>query len=254
MKKAFERTIAIILFILTYAFMAVIRLERNIYYDIMYSSPYWFYIIFNILFFTMSVGFLVIAFVYSKRWIKKLINKQIAKDAKFIKTLNDGLANETVANSEDIISIYEGINKAQEDIKLRNRNIILLLRQFKIDYIHPVEKTTSASGHSEHKGKFDINEAKKIIDECIKDFESYGIEYSGFTPTERSLLIDIANFNADGKTDDVKRKIDEIALVLEAKNNELQSLRNTKRVSVPIAIFSSLLAIAGIVVTIITSM
>jgi hypothetical protein len=167
---------------------------------------------------------------------KKLIKKQefLKKEEKFNKVLLQGLKNNTVKSIDDLVHLCKGLSGSDlEDINYRNE-LSKLLRRFYTKLIsQELDKTLQEE---------DILNWKEKITEFIRINDKM-FPYSDLPIVDRAVLNDISSFLDNGDKESIRRKLSELAGMMQVKNQELEKAEDVNNWSVP-------LASAGLVLTI----
>lgn len=159
---------------------------------------------------------------------KKLIKKEafLKKEEKFSKVLLQGLKNNSVKSVDDIIHLCKGLAGSDlEDINYRNE-LSKLLRRFYVKLIsQELDETVQEDQILNWKEK--ITEFIRINDKMFP--------FSDLPAAERSILNDMSSFIDSGDKESLRRKIAELAGMIQTKNQELDKAVDTNNWSVPIA-------------------
>jgi len=186
----------------------------------------------------IAIGALVGAFyVYVSTYYlcKKLIKKEefLKKEEKFNRVLLQSLKNNSVKSVDDLVQLCKGLSGSDiEDINYRNE-LSKLLRRFYIKLIsHELDKNLQEEEILNWKEK--ITEFIRINDKMFP--------YSDLPIADRAILNDISSFLDNGDKESIRRKLSELAGIVQFKNQELEKAQDVNNWSVP-------LAAAGLVLT-----
>jgi CRISPR/Cas system CMR subunit Cmr4 (Cas7 group RAMP superfamily) len=159
---------------------------------------------------------------------KKILKKEefLKKEEKFNKILLQGLKNNSVKSIEDIIHLCKGLAGSDlEDVNYRN-DLSKLLRRF---YVKLVSQELSEEVQEEQ-----ILNWKEKITEFIRINDKM-FPFSDLPAAERSVLNDMSSFIDNGDKESLRRKIAELAGMIQIKNQELDKAQDTNHWSVPLA-------------------
>lgn len=159
---------------------------------------------------------------------KKLIKKEAfqKKEEKFNKVLLQGLKNNSVKSVDDIIHLCKGLAGSDlEDINYRNE----LSKLLRIFYVKLISQELNETIHEDQ-----ILNWKEKITEFIRINDKM-FPFSDLPAAERSILNDMSSFIDSGDKESLRRKISELASMIQTKNQELDKAVDTNNWSVPIA-------------------
>ena len=192
----------------------------------------------NDLFLTIILVLYFTAYITALNFFIKLRKKrQSERKQKFFKTLIEGLKSGSILSLNDVVNIYKGIfGYSVEDLNFRY-SLSKLLREFLVDIISKDRKiiNDSISDNS-------ILQWKEMLTEFINQNEKIS-PYADLPETERNILTDISVFIEKNDLDSVKRKLLELAAMIQARNDDLNKIRNINRWTVPLSIIGLIFTI-----------
>lgn len=194
--------------------------------------------VFNLKFFTLS--FSAIMYIYCSTLFMLILQKRKRRlDKKFFKTLSNGFKDGTIGNPDDIKNIFSGIFNLTCDIddSVYCNRIISLLRKYLVLYINKEEETNHLD-----KANANIINIKNLVTEFIDYYEKQ-YPYSDLPIAEMNILNDINVFIANNDIDSVKRKINELAGILQVRNDDIKELKSANKWSVPLSIIGLILTV-----------
>jgi hypothetical protein len=179
---------------------------------------------------SFAVGFYFLVMVKEKR--------RIERKEKFSKALVEGLKTDSIATIDDVVNIYKGVaGLSSEDLSYRY-GLSTQLREFLVNLISKNKKVIDISLEDNI-----IRDWKQKVSEFIQKNEETS-PYADLPATERSILADISTFLEMNDPKSVKRKTFELAGMIQARNDDLNKIRNINMWTVP-------LSIVGLIFTII---
>ncbi|SCM88437.1 hypothetical protein [Bacillus mycoides] len=176
--------------------------------------------------YAMSVFQLLVNIRTKKQTIKK------EKD-NFYEILINGLEMQTINTIEDIYNIYKGINDFDLENENYRYNLNKLLRKFLVKLYSEEMKDIKPE---------QIKEWKIKIDGFIKKNEELS-PFSELPPAERGMMNDIISFLDKSDNESIRRKLIELAGVIQVRKEELDKIENLNKWSIPLAIVGLLLTI-----------
>lgn len=163
------------------------------------------------------------------------------KSKKFYQSLLEGLKTGSITTIEDLINIYKGISElSSEDLSYRY-GLSRRLRKFLVDLISKnIDK--KIDDETLIKWKQQISEFIRINEEISP--------YADLPSVERNLLNDVSAFIERNDTESTKRKLLELAGMIQARTDDLNKIRSINKYSVPLSIIGIILSIIfGLIVT-----
>lgn len=146
-------------------------------------------------------------------------------------TISTGLLSGGIETIEDLVNVYKGINGlGSDDISYRAG-----LGRFLREYLAKVVSSDSLSSEQIKQLKSKVNEFLKKLDE-----ES---PFADLPAAERNLMIDINQFIQVGDQPSAFRKLENLAGLIEARQDGFERLQNSNKWSVPLAVIGLILTI-----------
>ncbi len=174
-------------------------------------------------------------------FIKLRIKKRVEKKEKFSKALVGGLKTGSITSIDDVVNIYKGVaGLGSEDLDYRY-GLSKQLREFLVEII--------SKRIDDSLGDEVIREWKQKMSEFIKKNEEIS-PYADLPAAERNILNDISTFLGMNDSDSVKRKTLELAGMIQARNDDLNRIRNINKWAVPLSIIGMILTIVSTLVAI----
>lgn len=184
---------------------------------------------------------IIFLIVYVSVYITFIIrqrDKRAEKKNTFFRALTEGLKTGSIVTIDDVVNVYKGVFGLSSENSSYRYSLSKLLREFLVDVISKKQNVTG--GPIEDKI---IMEWKKKLSEFIQQNEENS-PYAELPIAERNALNDISMFIEKQEAEPAKRKILELAGMIQARNDDLNKIRSTNKWSVP-------LSIVGIIFTVI---
>jgi hypothetical protein len=182
--------------------------------------------------FTLIASFLLyfsayVAVVYF--FVVERRKKRNERKENFFKVLIGGLKTDSIATMDDVVNIYKGVaGLSSEDLSYRY-GLSKQLREFLVTIVSKNKKFVDSSLDDDV-----IRDWKQKISEFIKKNETTS-PYADLPTAERNILSDISTFLEMNDPDSVKRKTLELAGMIQARNDDLNRIRNINRWAVPLS-------------------
>ncbi len=189
-----------------------------------------------------SVSYFFLTRVYKKKEKNKDVKTTKEKE-QFFKALYKGLVSSTIVNYEDLKYIYLGVREVShvdEDTlkKWLYSFIVSIIDQEKMILNIDSEEAKTL----DNLGKDKINEFKNIIKEYIKTLEEKS-PFSDLPESEKSILNDMLSSLKHNDNDILKKKVNEISILLKSKNEIIEKTVKYNRWSIPLAVVGVILTI-----------
>jgi len=166
--------------------------------------------------------------------IRRKRKRRIERKQKFFKALIEGLKTGSITTIDDVVNIYKGVaGLSSEDLDYRY-GLSKQLREFLVEI---VSKRVDNSLDNEQ-----IVYWKQKISEFIKKNEEIS-PYADLPTAERNILSDISVFIEKNDPESIKRKMLELAGMIQARNDDLIRVRNINKWAVPLSIIGLVLTI-----------
>lgn len=189
----------------------------------------------------LNVLVAVTTFLYTYFVLVRLIkgkeeeSKKIESERnKFFKAFLEGLKAGAISTVDDVDNIYKGVRgSSSEDLSYRY-NLSKWLKEFLVKLISK-EMDESIDNNV-------LVEWNKKISDFIHKIEEAS-PYSGLPEIERNILTDMSSYLKNDNKDGIERKISEVAGILQARNDDLNKIRNTNKWAVPLAVVGMILTV-----------
>jgi hypothetical protein len=153
---------------------------------------------------------------------------------KLFKTLIEGFKINAINSLDDVINIYKGISGlSTEDLDYKY-GLSRRLRQFLVELL--------SKNLGENLDDNLIAKVKNEITDFIKTNE-INSPYSDLPTAERNALYDLTDYLERNEVDSSKRKVVEIAGMIQARNDDLNKIKNINKWTVPLSIVGLVLTI-----------
>ena len=155
---------------------------------------------------------------------------------RFFLALWRGLQSGSITTMCDVVNVYKGVaGLGGEDIGYRY-GLTRLLREFLVEL---VSKTIVIDGTLEDQV---VVTWKERISKFIAENEEIS-PYADLPPAERNLLSDMSTFLEKNDIESTKRKLLELAGMIQARSDDLDKVRGMNKWSVPLAIIGMVLTV-----------
>lgn len=184
-------------------------------------------------FVTIITGYVTSFFFF----IQRSRDKREENKKRFFKALLEGLKSNSVAAIDDVVNVYKGVFQLSSEESNYRYSLSKLIREFLVDVISKNKNTLV----SDIDDKTIVEWKQKLSDFIQKNEESS--PYDDLPPAERNALNDLSIFLEKNERESVKRKIMELAGMIQARNDDLNKIRSTNKWSVPLSIMGIILTV-----------
>lgn len=198
-------------------------------------------IILNYLDFKFFALFLItVMYVYCATIFMIIFKKRrLRRNKKFYKTLSNGFKDGNIESPQDIRNIFNGIFNLSCDIddSVHCNKIVNLLRKYLVQFINNEDEASDPNIIC----KTNCNIKKKVTE--FIDYYEKQYPYSDLPIAEMNILNDINVFIANNDVESIKRKINELAGIIQVRNDDIKGLKNSNKWSIPLAVIGLILTI-----------
>ena len=181
------------------------------------------------------VGYAYITAVNFLIGLKRKRRKE--RKEKFSKALIEGLKTGSVETIDDVVNIYKGVAGLSSENLSYRYSLSKQLREFLVDIVSKNKKYIDST-----LGDDVIRDWKQKISEFIKENETTS-PYADLPSAERNVLSDISTFLEMNDPESVKRKTLELASMIQARNDDLNRIRDINKWTVPLSTIGLILTI-----------
>jgi len=165
----------------------------------------------------------------------KVKRKKKAKRKKdFFDAIKEGLRTGSITTIDDAVDIYKGISGFRSEELDYKYGLSQQLREFLVELIS--KKIDDSLGDEI------IVKWKEKISELIKKNEEVS-PFAGLPSAEKNILNDMSIFLEKDDVKSVKRKISELAGMIQARHDDLNKVRDMNKWTLPLSIVSSILTV-----------
>lgn len=181
-----------------------------------------------------AIVFTVI-YAYAATYIlKRTRERRINRKNTFIETFLNGLNENTITNTEDLLNVYSGItNLSTEDLS-NKQDLNKWLREILAKLIN---KEVGADYNAEQRLLI-----KDKITSFLKINETTS-PYADLPETERNIINDLSTYNKAGDKESISRKISELSSVIITRHEQQVKIENLNKWSIPLAVIGLILTI-----------
>jgi hypothetical protein len=152
------------------------------------------------------------------------------RDAKLRNAISNGLVNGQINGVDDLVNLYRGVTNSSDDDVSYKAGVSRILRRLLV--------TLAADPES--------NQPKRIlkikIKELLKQIESE-TPFADVPTAERNLIIDARRFIGANELHAATQKIDDLANLIEARQDAYEKLQAANKWSVPLAAIGLVLTV-----------
>ncbi|MCD4676491.1 MAG: hypothetical protein K8S18_10925 [Desulfobacula sp.] len=163
--------------------------------------------------------------------------KRIESENKFFKAIVEGMKTGSIATIDDVVNIYKGIAGISSENLSYRYGLSKKLRVLLVAIISKDKKILDNSLDDDI-----IRDWKQKITEFIQQNERIS-PYADVPAAERNVLSEISTFLEMNDPVSVQRKTLELAGMIQARNDDLDRIRNINKWTVPLSIIGLIMTI-----------
>lgn len=164
-------------------------------------------------------------------WMMSYVrNRKRRRDAELLGAISSGLTNGQVEDVDDLVNLYRGIGNGAADDVAYKASISRTLRKILVAL---AANRNSSSAEVELRGKI-----KSLLAKLEQD-----TPFSGVPTAERNLIIDAQEFINKAEPNAARQKINDLASMIEARQEAYARLQSANRWSVPLAVIGLILTV-----------
>lgn len=182
-------------------------------------------------------GYMTLYFIFFRYVMQRRKLRREGGKVRFFQALQEGLKSGSIMTIDDVVNIYKGVaGLSSEDLSYRY-GLGSRLREFLVAVVSKEKNIME--------GSLD-DETTRDWKQKITDFISHNeilSPYADLPSAERNVLNDISTFIERNDTKSVERKMSELSGMIQARNSDLESIRNINRWAVPLSVVGLILSI-----------
>lgn len=150
--------------------------------------------------------------------------------------ISQGLQSGALESVEDLINVYKGVHELGADDITYRAGLSRALREFLVTIVSDTDTPPEK-----------LKDLKSKASAALKQIEA-DAPYAELPAAERNLIVDIKRFVDNGDKESASRKLEDLAGLVEVRQDALERLQNSNKWSVPLAAIGlALTIIFGIV-------
>lgn len=178
-----------------------------------------------------TAAFTVVYVITAQRFLLQSRERRKKREFEQQEAISKGLLNGAIESIDDLINVYKGINGlSADDISYRAG-----LGKFLREYLAKLVSSDDLSQDQIKELKGKVNSFLKKIDE-----ES---PFADLPAAERNLIIDVQRFVGVGDNASAFRKLEDLAGLIEVRQDGFEKLQNSNKWSIPLAVIGLVLTI-----------
>lgn len=183
---------------------------------------------FTIQAFTAAFTVVYVSFVYFAA--TRIRRRRAEREAKLKEAISNGLINDQVEGVDDLVNLYRGVTNSSDDDVSYKASVSRVLRRLLVSLA-----TDPGVDHGKRLLKHKIKGLLSQIDQETP--------FAEMSAAERNLVIDTQNFIDKNELNAAKQKVNDLANLIEARQDAYVKLQNANKWSVPLAAIGVVLTI-----------
>lgn len=178
-----------------------------------------------------TAAFTVVYVITAQRFLFQSRERRKRREFEQQEAISKGLLNGAIESIDDLINVYKGINGLSSDDISYRAGLGKFLREYLAKLV-----CSDDLGHDQIKDlKNKVNSFLKKIDE-----ES---PFADLPAAERNLIIDVQRFVGVGDSASAFRKLEDLAGLIEVRQDGFEKLQNSNKWSIPLAVIGLVLTV-----------
>lgn len=178
-----------------------------------------------------TAAFTVVYVITAQRFLLQSREKRKRREFEQHEAISKGLLNGAIESIDDLINVYKGINGLSADDISYRAGLGKFLREY-------LAKLVS----SDDLGPDQIKELKNKVNSFLKKIDEES-PFADLPAAERNLIIDVQRFVNVGDKASAFRKLEDLAGLIEVRQDGFEKLQNSNKWSIPLAIIGLVLTV-----------
>lgn len=178
-----------------------------------------------------TAAFTVVYVITAQRFLLQSRERRKKRELDQQEAISKGLLNGAIESIDDLINVYKGVNGLSADDISYRAGLGKFLREYLAKLVSSDDLTQAQI--KDLKGK--VNAFLKKIDE-----ES---PFADLPAAERNLIIDVQRFVSVGDNASAFRKLEDLAGLIEVRQDGFEKLQNSNKWSIPLAVIGLVLTV-----------
>lgn len=178
-----------------------------------------------------TAAFTVVYAITAQRFLLQSREKRKRREFEQHEAISKGLLNGAIESIDDLINVYKGINGLSADDISYRAGLGKFLREY-------LAKLVS----SDDLGPDQIKELKEKVNSFLKKIDEES-PFADLPAAERNLIIDVQRFVNVGDKASAFRKLEDLAGLIEVRQDGFEKLQNSNKWSIPLAVIGLVLTV-----------
>lgn len=174
-----------------------------------------------------TIVFIVIYSFAAQKFLFAARERRKRRDTQLHEAISNGLRSRTLVTVEDFVNVYKGVYGLGADDVSYRAGLAKVLREY-------IVKVVSDSTQKSE----DIRRLKDYTSAVLKRIETE-TPFADLPPAERNLILDIDRFLIANDQDSATSKLQDLAGLIEVRQESLERLQGTNKWSIPLATIGS---------------
>ena len=174
--------------------------------------------------------FTVVYITFSFYYLTRVRRRRQEKDQKLKQAISSGLVNGQIEGVDDLVNLYRGVTNSSDDDVSYKAGVSRVLRRLLVALASDPEGT-----QPKRMLKIKIKELLRLIETETP--------FAGLPAAERNLVLDARKFIETNELGAATQKVDDLANLIEARQDAYEKLQSANKWSVPLAIIGLVLTV-----------
>ena len=174
--------------------------------------------------------FTVVYITFSFYYLTRVRRRREDKDQKLKQAISSGLVNGQIEGVDDLVNLYRGVTNSSDDDVSYKAGVSRVLRRLLVTLASDPEGT-----QPKRMLRIKIKELLRLIETETP--------FAGLPAAERNLILDARKFIETNELGAATQKVDDLANLIEVRQDAYEKLQSANRWSVPLAIIGLVLTV-----------
>ena len=178
-----------------------------------------------------TAAFTVVYVITAQRFLLQSRERRKRREFEQHEAISKGLLNGAIESIDDLINVYKGINGLSADDISYRAGLGKFLREYLAKLV-----SSDDLGHDQ------IKELKDKVNSFLKKIDEES-PFADLPAAERNLILDVQRFVSVGDNASAFRKLEDLAGLIEVRQDGFEKLQNSNKWSIPLAVIGLVLTV-----------
>jgi hypothetical protein len=177
-----------------------------------------------------TIMFTVVYISLAAFYVTRVRNRREERESKLKNAISSGLVNGQIDGIDDLVNLYRGVTNSNDDDVSYKAGVTRVLRRLLV--------ALAADPEATHPKQLLRAKIKGLLQQIETE-----TPFAGLPTAERNLIIDARRFIDTNELRAATQKVDDLANLIEARQDAYEKLQSANKWSVPLAVIGLVLTI-----------